>query len=301
VVGIDMLSSSQKKILKSLLDLYKERSEPIKSENIAKMTGRSNGTIRNMMISLRALQLVESIAGPKGGYIPTAEAFELFRIPTPDAWEEIPVIVEGKQISASVSDIGLSKLPSPADSTAEITVSGDVRQIKVGERIIIGPTPKSNLLVKGEVIGLYPSTGKLLIEVSEMATLPKVSIGEIATEKPITVKPDTPITTTAEIFAEKRISAVPIVNGDDELVGLFTSMDLAKMIVLGKLDDNISDALKLGATTEPCIARPETSLVKALRVMDECGLGRVVIVDENERVIGIVTRTDLLKTILEHY
>lgn len=296
-----MLSSSQKKILKSLLDLYKEKNEPIKSNAIGRITGRSNGTIRNMMISLRALQLVESIAGPKGGYIPTVQAFELFRMPMPDQWEEVPVIVEGKQISASVSDIGLSKIPSPAESTAEITISGDVSQIRVGERIIIGPTPKSNLLVKGEVMGIYPSTGKLLLEVSEMATLPDVSIGKIATEKPISVKSDTPIRATAEIFAEKRISAVPIVNGDDELLGLFTAMDLAKMIVLDKLADNISDALKLGATTEPCVAPPETSLVKALRVMDECGLGRVVIVDENERVIGIVTRTDLLKTILEHY
>lgn len=296
-----MLSSSQKKILKSLLNLYKEQSEPIKSEAIAKMTGRSNGTIRNMMISLRALQLVESIAGPKGGYIPTIQAFELFQLPTPDKWEEVPVIVEGKQISASVSDIGLSRIPSPAESTAEITISGDVSQIKVGERIIIGPTPKSNLLVKGEVMGLYPATGKLLLAVSEMASLPAISIGEIATKKPITVKPNTPITKAAELFAEKRISALPIVNGDDELVGLFTTMDLAKMIVLDKLAENISDALKLGATTEPCVASPETSLVKALRVMDECGLGRIVIIDENERVTGIVTRTDLLKTILEHY
>jgi predicted transcriptional regulator len=296
-----MLSSSQKKILKALLDLYKEQSEPIKSEAIARMTGRSNGTIRNMMISLRALQLVESIAGPKGGYIPTVQAFELFRMPMPEQWEEVPVIVEGKQISASVSDIGLSKVPSPAESTAEITISGDVSQIKVGERIIIGPTPRSNLLVKGEVIGLYPSTGKLLLAVSEMASLPAISIGEIATKKPIMIKPNTPLSKAAELFAENRFSAIPIVNGDDELVGLFSAVDLAKMIVLGKLDEKITDALKLGATTEPCIARPETSLVKALRVMDECGLGRVVVVDEDERVIGIVTRTDLLKTILEHY
>ena len=296
-----MLSSSQKKILKALLDLYKEQSEPIKSEFIARVTGRSNGTIRNMMISLRALQLVESIAGQKGGYIPTVQAFDMFRMPLPERWEEVPVIVEGKQISASVSEIGLSKVPSPAESTAEITISGDVSQIKVGERIIIGPTPKSNLLVKGEVMGIYPSTGKLLLAVSEMASLPAISIGEIATQKPITIKPDTPLSKTAELFADNRFSAIPIVNGDDEIVGLFSAVDLAKMIVLDKLDEKISDALKLGATTEPCIARPDTTLVKALRVMDECGLGRVVVVDENERVIGIVTRTDLLKTILEHY
>ena len=66
------LSSVQKEILSALISLYRLNSRSIRGEEIAKILGRNPGTIRNQMQSLKALQLVEGVPGPKGGYKATS-------------------------------------------------------------------------------------------------------------------------------------------------------------------------------------------------------------------------------------
>jgi len=69
------LTSSQKSILTALINLYGEQEDAVKGEAIAEEVDRNPGTIRNQMQSLKALQLVEGVPGPKGGYKPTSNAY----------------------------------------------------------------------------------------------------------------------------------------------------------------------------------------------------------------------------------
>jgi predicted transcriptional regulator len=66
------LSPSQRQILSALVNLHGEHEQAVKGEQIAEEVDRNPGTIRNQMQSLKALQLVEGVPGPKGGYKPTA-------------------------------------------------------------------------------------------------------------------------------------------------------------------------------------------------------------------------------------
>jgi len=74
------LTSSQKSILTALINLYGEQEDAVKGEAIAEEVDRNPGTIRNQMQSLKALQLVEGVPGPKGGYKPTSNAYEALDI-----------------------------------------------------------------------------------------------------------------------------------------------------------------------------------------------------------------------------
>lgn len=70
------LGSAQTNILSALLEIYTEDESPVKGETIANMIDRNPGTIRNQMQSLKSLQLVEGVPGPKGGYRPTKKAYK---------------------------------------------------------------------------------------------------------------------------------------------------------------------------------------------------------------------------------
>ena len=65
------LTASQRTILRALVNLHGEAESAVKGEAIAEEVGRNPGTIRNQMQSLKALQLVEGVPGPKGGYKPS--------------------------------------------------------------------------------------------------------------------------------------------------------------------------------------------------------------------------------------
>jgi len=122
------LSSSQKQILTALVDLYKQKDDVVKGKEIAERIDRNPGTIRNQMQSLKALQLVEGIPGPKGGYKPTAEAYESLDIEQMDEPATVPLYRNGERVEdANVSQIGFtsvhhpSALPDRNQSTGEHT------------------------------------------------------------------------------------------------------------------------------------------------------------------------------------
>lgn len=69
------LGTAQTNILSALIEIYSAENTPVKGETIADRVDRNPGTIRNQMQSLKSLQLVEGVPGPKGGYKPTEKAY----------------------------------------------------------------------------------------------------------------------------------------------------------------------------------------------------------------------------------
>ncbi len=89
------LTASQKNTLRALTTLYDESENAVKGKDIAEQVDRNPGTIRNKMQSLKALQLVEGLSGPKGGYKPTAAAYDTLEIQQIDEPASVPLEYEG--------------------------------------------------------------------------------------------------------------------------------------------------------------------------------------------------------------
>jgi len=163
------LTSSQKTILRALVDLYTQREEAIKGEDIAGEVDRNAGTIRNQMQSLKALQLVEGVPGPKGGYKPTANAYEALETQQLDTTAEIPVFCEGEEFeNANVQEIDLISVHHPEKCRAEIHLQGSVREFHDGDSVTVGPTPKSHLVIEGEIDGTVDTDNVLVLNTGGM-------------------------------------------------------------------------------------------------------------------------------------
>jgi len=135
------LTSSQKSILSALINLYGEEEDAVKGEAIAEEVDRNPGTIRNQMQSLKALQLVEGVPGPKGGYKPTSNAYEALDIQRMDEPARVPIQHEGEEVDGvNVDGIDLSSVHHPELCRAEIHVQGSVRDFHEGDSVTVGPT-----------------------------------------------------------------------------------------------------------------------------------------------------------------
>src|SRR6056297_3265219 len=103
------LTSSQKTILTALINLHRETEDAVKGEDIAAEVDRNPGTIRNQMQSLKALQLVEGVPGPKGGYKPTATAYEALDVQRMDEPATVSLTVDGDRLEGvNVEGINLT-------------------------------------------------------------------------------------------------------------------------------------------------------------------------------------------------
>ncbi|MFB6091638.1 MAG: TrmB family transcriptional regulator [Haloquadratum sp.] len=164
------LSTAQEKILAELINIYGDRSgTPVKGKEIAAALGRNPGTIRTQMQSLKSLQLVTGIPGPKGGYEPTANAYEVIDLERSSEFAPVPVRRDGDPLEAvTVTEFDLINLHHPDRREAEIYVQGSMRELSEGDNVRIGPTPGSGLVVEGVVEGFDTAESICVITVEEM-------------------------------------------------------------------------------------------------------------------------------------
>ncbi|MEF8883303.1 MAG: Rrf2 family transcriptional regulator [Halapricum sp.] len=163
------LTPSQKNILQELVNLYRERDSAVKGEDIAEQVDRNPGTIRNQMQSLKALQLVEGVPGPKGGYKPTANAYDALQIQEMDQAAEVPLFHNGERVDRSnVAEINLTSVHHPEKCRAEIKLQGSISGFDEGDTVTVGPTPLSKLQVVGTVQGKDDTGNSLILKIDDM-------------------------------------------------------------------------------------------------------------------------------------
>ena len=108
----------------------------------------------------------------------------------------------------------------------------------------------------------------------------------------ISVTAETSVRDTVALLAEKRIGAVPVLDGDD-VVGIFSERD-----VIHALAANGADALdgKVGdVMTAPAITvTPEEAAIGALSLMTRRRIRHLPVIEDG-RVTGIVSIGDLVK------
>jgi len=170
------LTPSQKKILCALTNLHKESEDAIKGEEIAEQVDRNPGTIRNQMQSLKALQLVEGVPGPKGGYKPTANAYDALQVQDMDQAADVPLAHNGEPVeSANVEEIDLTSVHHPEECRAEIKLQGSISNFHEDDTMTVGPTPLSKLRIIGTVEGKDDTSNILILTIDDM----KAPVGEV--------------------------------------------------------------------------------------------------------------------------
>jgi acetoin utilization protein AcuB len=132
-----------------------------------------------------------------------------------------------------------------------------------------------------------------------------VKVRDRMTTDVITVGMADPIRKAWELVEEKQLRRFPVVEGD-KLVGIITDRDIrnatASSVVLTekRYQDFLLDTVKVESvmTPDPTTVTPDTSLGEAARMIVELKVGGLPVV-ENGRLIGIITETDLIETLIE--
>jgi predicted transcriptional regulator len=163
------LTPSQRSILTALTNLHREQEDAVKGEDIAAEVDRNPGTIRNQMQSLKALQLVEGVPGPKGGYKPTAAAYEALDVEQMDDPAAVSLAHNGDPVEgANVEEITLTTVHHPELCRAEIVLQGSVRDFHEGDTVVVGPTPLSKLVVRGTVDAKDDTNSSIILRIDGM-------------------------------------------------------------------------------------------------------------------------------------
>lgn len=284
------LSFIQKDILITLIELYHQQSHAIKGEEIAEVLRRNPGTVRNQMQALKALGLVDGIPGPKGGYTPTASAYETLNLTTSDKEYNVPISRHGQLVKGvNVQEIDFTTLCHPDVCQAVVKLIGSVKVFEIGDEIAIGPTPVNKLFMIGEVFGKDEVQSSLLVSIQEMISLPKKPIKYYMSSPLHTLEAQSTLKDAMHLFSNHQIHGAPVVSGD-QLLGIVTLTDVARGI-----DRNISlDSPVTMVMTADVVRMPaDINLYQVIGRFKERRIGRIVVVEDG-KPIGILTQSDII-------
>ncbi|WP_327319538.1 CBS domain-containing protein [Streptomyces sp. NBC_01235] len=144
-------------------------------------------------------------------------------------------------------------------------------------------------------------------------------VGSVMTTDVVRAEYGTPFKEVARLLAAHRISGLPVVDEDDKVVGVLSETDLmmhqattpdpyeqkhrAKLAELtpgGKRRTAKGKARTAGELmTRPAVTvHADDTIVQAARTMAQRHVERLPVLDEEDRLVGIVTRRDLLQVFL---
>jgi CBS domain-containing protein len=136
--------------------------------------------------------------------------------------------------------------------------------------------------------------GRHILREYSVDALEFMQAGQLMTRDPATLPGDMSLRDVVRFFAEEATHrSYPVVDKEGRLLGLVSRTDALEWKVSRRTEGKLADALS-DASTE--LAFPETPCGEVADIMVESGIGRVPIVDHQERrVVGIISRQDLLK------
>jgi CBS domain-containing protein len=143
-----------------------------------------------------------------------------------------------------------------------------------------------------------------------------MNASDVMTVRVVTIAPDASVQQAAKLMLEREVSALPVVDTGNRLIGIISEGDLVRRVETGTerkrswwlsfisgTDQLAHDFVRAHGTKvsdvmtrEVVIARPETPLSEVARLLEDNRIKRVPVVEE-DLVIGVVSRANLLQAL----
>lgn len=121
-------------------------------------------------------------------------------------------------------------------------------------------------------------------------------------KNPQTVKPDDALKDAIWKMERGHFRHLPVIDDDGKLIGILSDRDIRlirpSLALVGKEDAMVqlwSIAVQQAAVFEPIKVKPETTLKEAADLMLRWQVGGLPVVDDQAKLVGIITYTDILR------
>ena len=143
----------------------------------------------------------------------------------------------------------------------------------------------------------------------------ELHVRDVMMKKVMSVSKYDNIMQAAKLLAENNISGLPVADKENKVIGIITQVDILSRVGVGrehtfkdllkymlgeplpqrKIGDHVGDIM----TTPALTISPDANIAEAVRLMTDKRIRRLIVVDEKNTLIGIITRADILKAVIQ--
>ena len=153
----------------------------------------------------------------------------------------------------------------------------------------------------------------IALRYAEQRVARRIFVRDVMTRNVIKVREDADLNEVTILLSEHRISGLPVVDGEDRVIGMITEADVLAMAgmkkghvfkdiirhILGEPLSGHKGSKRLrDVMTSPAITTgPEADIREIALTLDEKRIKRLPVVDEQGRLIGVISRADIVRAI----
>jgi CBS domain-containing protein/anti-sigma regulatory factor (Ser/Thr protein kinase) len=121
----------------------------------------------------------------------------------------------------------------------------------------------------------------------------ELQIGEVMTSQMEILSQEIHMRDVLEVFRKAHISGAPVLL-NEELVGVISLEDLIRCLIATDLDAPVSKYM----TKKVITVKASDPVIEALKIFVNTRLGRLPVIDDNNRLLGILTKGDITRGLL---
>ncbi|MHB9098971.1 MAG: CBS domain-containing protein [Syntrophales bacterium] len=153
----------------------------------------------------------------------------------------------------------------------------------------------------------------IALRYAEQRVARRVSVRDVMTVNVIKIRADADFSEVTNLLSEHRISGMPVVDENNRVIGIITEADVLSMAgmrkghafkdiirhILGEpLPGNRQNRSLRDVMSSPAITTgPDADIREVALILDERRIKRLPVVDGEGKLIGVISRADIVRTI----
>jgi len=221
--------------------------------------------------------------------------------------------VEQLRFDLAVRDVMRTDVVSVSDEApireaVELLIGREFRALPVVDAlgVLRGIVANTDLIEKaglkvrlGLLDGMPPDAREAVL-----ASLAAVRVHEVMHRGPKVLKLDDTVATATKRMSDLKLKRLPVVDNEGRLVGILSRADVLRAVAESFPRELPVSALRAGALTAGDLMRSDAPVVRADAPMQQVvnavastRLNRVVVVDADNRVVGVIADADVLRSV----
>lgn len=195
------------------------------------------------------------------------------------------------------------------NSRSPIALTGGtpVRPIEHSDAVHKSPERESDGRTFGNLLGRAAKQAYAATTAPPAERAPAVQAHQIMTSPVVTLPIDITLLDAWKFFRERRFRHMPVLDLDGRLAGILSDRALLRYAaVTGNVPPYAADSVQARTSIadlvkkEVITASPDTEIRDIARAMFEKRIGAMPIMDSRDRLAGIITGSDILRTLVNH-
>ena len=171
----------------------------------------------------------------------------------------------------------------------------------------VGVVTQGDLIKKGGLplrLGLLAESDQNRLE-SVLNRLSSRNAGDVMTSPAVMIDELRPLTGAVDLMLRKGVKRLPVVDTDGRLSGMISRLDIFRTVMREGPDWSGFKAQEIEVAQLKYVAdilqrdvhavSPDTSLNDVIRVIDDNAVQRVAVIDDGEKLLGLISDRDLLR------